>query len=307
MTNSILIVDDDDAIRESVEDFLEMKGYVVQASSSAEEAIERLDDFKADIVLTDIMMQGMDGLELTKYINKKFDARVIVMTGFNAEYSYKDAIDTGASDFIFKPFRFEELDLRIKRVQHEIALKQKHDKAMEKMKKLVITDDLTGLNNSRHFFSLIETEIKRHHRYSHPLSLLMLDLDYFKEYNDTWGHLEGDNVLSELGKIINSCLRTTDTAFRYGGEEFAVLLPETRLEKACLVGKRIIESIGSKVFNPKPDKTASITISVGATELIKSDNRETFIKRGDKALYISKQTGRNKLSYLISTDKANTD
>ncbi|MCK5313092.1 MAG: response regulator, partial [Desulfobacteraceae bacterium] len=186
MANSILIVDDDDAIRESAEDFLEMKNYVVESAASAEEAIEKLDTFKADIIITDIMMQGMDGLELTKYINEKFDSRVIVMTGFSAKYSYEDAIDIGASDFIFKPFRFEELDLRIKRVQHEIALKQKHDKTMEKMKKLVITDDLTGLNNSRHFFSLITIEIERHLRYSHPLSLLMLDIDFFKKFNDTY-------------------------------------------------------------------------------------------------------------------------
>ena len=302
MNNAILIVDDDDAIRESAEDFLEMKNYVVETAASAEKAIEKLKTFAADIVITDIMMDGMTGLELTKYINKKFDSKVIVMTGFNADYSYEDAIDIGASDFIFKPFRFEELDLRIKRVQHEIILTKERDITLKKMEKLVITDDLTGLYNSRHFFNLISVEIERHLRYSHPLSLLMMDIDFFKQYNDTWGHLEGDNVLSELGGIINSCLRTTDTAFRYGGEEFAVLLPETRLEKACLVGKRIIESVGEKTFNPKPDKTASVTISIGATELIKQDNRESLIRRGDKALYLSKKTGRNKLSYLISQD-----
>ena len=302
MTSSILIVDDDDAIRESAEDFLEIKGYVVESAASAEEAIEKLNTFKADIVITDIMMPGMDGLELTEYINDKFGAKVIVMTGFSAKYSYEDAIDTGASDFIFKPFRFEELDLRIKRVKHEIRLEKKYDNAMDKMKKLVITDDLTGLHNSRNFTNIIETEIKRHHRYSRPLSLLMMDIDFFKAYNDTWGHIEGDNVLSELGKIINSCLRTTDKAFRYGGEEFAVLLPETRLEKACLVGERIIEKVNATIFDPQPDKTVSITISIGATELIKKDNRESFIKRSDKALYLSKNSGRNKLSYLESPD-----
>jgi len=302
MNNSILVVDDDDGIRESTEDFLEMMKYTVESASSAEEAIKKLDTFKADIVITDIRMQGMDGLELTKHINDKFHAKVIVMTGYSAEYSYKDAIDTGASDFIFKPFRFEELILRIKRVQQEIILKKKYDKTMERMEKLVITDDLTGLYNSRHFFSLIDTEIERHLRYSHPLSLLMLDIDFFKNYNDTWGHLEGDNVLSEIGQIINSCLRTIDRAFRYGGEEFAVLLPETKLEKACLVGNRIIKSLRAKIFNPRPDKTSSITISVGATELIKKDNKESFIKRSDKALYLSKNSGRNKLSFLVSPD-----
>ncbi|MCP3899997.1 MAG: GGDEF domain-containing protein, partial [Desulfobacteraceae bacterium] len=189
-----------------------------------------------------------------------------------------------------------------KRVLNEIELEKEYDKSIEKMKKLVITDDLTGLYNSRHFSKLIESEILRHHRYSRPLSLLMLDIDFFKNYNDTWGHFEGDNVLSELGEVINSCIRTTDTAFRYGGEEFAVLLPETKLKKACCVGKRIKDSVSSMVFHPKPDSTANVTISIGATELVKDDNRETFVKRGDKALYLSKDTGRNKLSYLVNSD-----
>ncbi len=302
MTTTILIVDDDKAIREPANDFFELKDYVVESVTDAEEAIKKLETFKADIVITDIMMEGMDGLELTKYIKDNLKIKVIVMTGFIADYSYKDAIDIGASDFIFKPFHFEELDLRIKRVLNEIELEKEYGKSIEKMKKLVITDDLTSLHNSRHFSNLIDSEILRHHRYSRPLSLLMLDIDFFKNYNDTWGHFEGDNVLSQLGKVINSCIRTTDTAFRYGGEEFAVLLPETKLKKACGVGKRIKDSVSSMVFHPKPDSTANITISIGATELIKNDDRETFVKRGDKALYISKDTGRNKLSYLVNSD-----
>jgi len=302
MTHSILIVDDEDAVRESVQDFLEMKNYTIASVPSAEQAIEKLNTFKADIVITDIRMGGMDGLELTKYINDHYDAKIIVMTGFSAEYSYENAIEIGASDFIFKPFRFAELDLRVKRVIHEISLKKERDKTIERMQQLVITDDLTGLNNSRHFFSLISIEIERHLRYSHPLALLMLDIDFFKDYNDTWGHLEGDKVLSELGKIINSCLRATDTAFRYGGEEFAVLLPETHLEKSCLVGERILESVRACKFYPKPDKTASITISIGATELVKEDNTDSFVRRSDKALYISKDKGRNRLTYITSKD-----
>ena len=298
MPSSILIVDDDDAVRESAEDFLELKDYITKSAESAEEAIKILDTFKADIVITDINMQGMDGLELTRRINAEFEAKVIVMTGFSADYSYKDAILTGASDFIFKPFKFEELDLRIKRVEHEIALKKERDKAMERMKQLVITDDLTELYNSRHFFNLIQNEIERHHRYSRPFSMLMMDIDFFKNYNDTWGHFEGDIVLRELGKIIKQCLRTTDIAFRYGGEEFSVLLPETKLDRACLVGERIRKSIRKTVFKPKAGETAAITISIGATQLIKKDNNKSFIKRSDKALYLSKNNGRDRLTSL---------
>jgi len=300
MTNSILIVDDDIAIKESVEEYLKILNYEVKSASNADKALEILNSFEADIVLTDIMMQGMDGLELTRKIKKIYDTDVMVMTGYSAEYSYEEAVKAGASDFIFKPFRFEELDLRINRVLREASFKKERTKLLKKLEKLAITDALTGLYNSRHFFSQIKTEINRHGRYSHALSLLILDIDFFKKYNDTWGHLGGDEVLMRIGKTIKSGMRSMDTAYRYGGEEFAILLPETGLQKACVVGERIKDSIGSLIFEPEPDKEASITISLGATELVEGEDFKSFINRSDKALYQSKDTGRNKLTYIVS-------
>jgi two-component system cell cycle response regulator len=300
MTYLILIVDDDSAIKESVEEYLTILNYKVKSVLSADEALETLKTFKANVVLTDIMMQGMDGLELTRKIKESYDIDVMVMTGYSAEYSYEEAVQAGASDFIFKPFRFEELALRIKRVLREAESKKDRSKLLKELEKLAITDGLTDLYNSRHFFSQIKTEIRRNSRYSHSLSLLILDIDFFKNYNDTWGHLEGDKVLMTIGKIINDCMRSMDTAYRYGGEEFAVLLPETGLKKACLVGERIKDSIGSQIFEPDSDKKASVTISIGATELVKGDDPKSFISRADKALYKSKDTGRNKLTYIIS-------
>ncbi|MCP3873151.1 MAG: diguanylate cyclase [Desulfobacteraceae bacterium] len=300
MTHSILIVDDDSAIKESVEEYLTILNYNVKSALSAKEALNILDSFKADVVLTDIMMQGMDGLELTRKIKESYDIDVMVMTGYSAEYSYEEAVQAGASDFIFKPFRFEELDLRIKRVLREAEFKKERSILLQKLEKLAITDALTGLYNSRHFFTQIKTEIKRYNRYSRALSLLILDIDFFKNYNDSWGHLEGDKVLMEIGKTINSCMRSMDTAYRYGGEEFAILLPETKLQKACVVGARIKDNISSQIFKPEPDITRSITVSIGATELINGEDFRSFIRRTDKALYKSKDSGRNKLTYIIS-------
>ncbi len=296
MTASILIVDDDEAIKDSVEEFLNLLNYDVKSALNADKAIEILKTFNADIVLTDIMMQGMDGLELTRHIKRTSDADVMVMTGYSARHSYEDAVAAGASDFIFKPFRFEELDLRIKRVLRESQLKKERAQLLRKMEKLAITDALTGLFNSRHFFSVIKTEIERHNRYSHPLSLLILDIDFFKKYNDAWGHLEGDKVLMRIGSIISSYLRAMDTGFRYGGEEFAILLPETRIKKACLVGERIKNRIAAHVFEPQKGTKVSITISIGAAELKENEKRKDFIKRADQALYESKNTGRNKIT-----------
>ncbi|PIE61603.1 MAG: diguanylate cyclase response regulator [Desulfobacterales bacterium] len=296
MTHAILIVDDDLSVKESVKAYLKLMSYNVQSADNALQAIEILKTFQADIVLTDIMMQGMDGLKLTRFVKHNYDADVIVMTGYSADYSYEEAIKAGASDFIFKPFRFEELDLRIKRVIRENDFKRDRAKLLAKLEQLTITDGLTGMYNSRHFFDEIDMEIKRCKRYSRPLSLLFLDIDFFKTYNDTWGHLEGDKVLMEIGRTISSCLRNLDTAYRYGGEEFAVILPETELEEACVVGERIKDHISKHIFIPEKGKTQSITVSIGAGELKDQEEYTEFIKRTDKALYKSKQTGRNKLT-----------
>ncbi|MCK4767670.1 MAG: diguanylate cyclase [Desulfobacula sp.] len=300
MTYSILVVDDDTAIKESVKKYLKLQNYEVKTALNADEALEILNSFKADVVLTDVMMQGIDGLELTRRIKELYDIDVMVMTGYSAEYSYEKAVQAGASDFVFKPFRFEELNLRIHRVLREAEFKKERADLLKRLRKLAITDALTGLYNSRHFFSQIKIEIDRYKRYSRALSLLILDIDLFKNYNDTWGHLDGDKVLMRIGKTIKPCMRSMDTAYRYGGEEFVILLPETRLQKACLVGERIKDKIGSQIFKPEPGIKTSITVSVGATELVEGEDFKSFIRRADKALYKSKDTGRNKLTYLIS-------
>lgn len=299
MAHSILIVDDDTAIMEAVEEYLNILNYDVKSASNADEALKILESFKPDIVLTDIMMQGMDGLELTRKIKASFDTDVIVMTGYSAAYSYEEAIQAGAGDFIFKPFRFEELDLRIKRVLREAELQKERTLLLKELEKLAITDALTGLYNSRHFFSQIKTEIKRYDRYFRALSLLIIDIDFFKQYNDTWGHLEGDKVLMGIGQVISSCMRSMDTAYRYGGEEFAILLPETKLQKACVVGARIKDNISSTLFEPEPGILKSVTVSIGATELKEGEDFRSFISRTDKALYKSKDSGRNKLTYIL--------
>jgi two-component system cell cycle response regulator len=298
MTYSILIVDDDEAIRNSVEEFLIIQNYKVKSAPNAQQALDILQIFNADIVITDITMQGMDGLELTKRIKSKYHADVMVMTGYSAEYSYEEAVKAGASDFIFKPFKFEELELRISRVLRESEIKQERVNLLKKLEKLAITDALTKLYNSRHFFSEIKTEIMRNKRYSRDLSLLILDIDFFKKYNDNWGHIEGDRVLMGIGKTIKSCMRSMDTAYRYGGEEFAIILPETGIDEACVVGTRIKDTISDLIFEPEFGEKQSIKISIGVTELIDGEDYKTFIKRADKALYKSKETGRDKLSSL---------
>lgn len=300
MEDHILIVDDDAAIRDSMNEFIERSGFSTLTASSAEEAIDLLKTNSVGVVITDIILPGKDGLELTDAIKKNYDTDVIVMTGYSGNYSYEEAISKGASDFVFKPVRFEELLLRLKRVLRERRLTQERSRMLGKLEELAITDELTKLYNLRHFYSQLEVEVDRSDRYGQTLSLLLLDIDRFKFYNDSFGHLEGDKVLVRLGQIIKSCLRTMDSAYRYGGEEFTIILPETKGQKAQTVAHRLRKAVEEEQFYPKADREYHITISIGVTEYFKKEDIADFVQRADKAMYLSKLSGRNRVSCLFA-------
>ena len=296
----ILIVDDDVAVRNTMNEYINSAGYESESASCAEEALERLEKKSFHVVITDIILPAMGGLELTKIIRNDKDSDVIVMTGYSDDYSYEEAINIGASDFVIKPVRLEELLLRLKRVLKERDLTKERIRMMEKLQKLAVTDGLTKLYNSRSFYSQLETEVDRFNRYKHPLALLLLDLDHFKDYNDTYGHLEGDKILVHFSQIIKSCLRANDTAYRYGGEEFTVILPETGGDEAGTVAQRIRAALEAERFTPVNGKKVKITISIGVTEYQPKEELSTFIQRADRAMYRSKQKGRNMVSMLYA-------
>ena len=297
---NILIVDDDLSIRNTMQEYINNAGFVSQTASTAEEALELIKTNKFSVVITDIRLPGMGGLELTKVIKKDNGADVIVVTGYSDDYSYEEAINIGASDFVIKPVRLEELLLRLRRVLKERQLGTERTRMMEKLQKLAITDGLTKLYNSRSFYTQLELEVDRFNRYKHPLALLLLDIDNFKEYNDTYGHLEGDKVLVRFSQIIKSCLRANDSAYRYGGEEFTVILPETNGDEAKTVAQRIRASLEAEKYKPVPGKVARITISIGVTQCYPKEELSTFIRRADKAMYLSKENGRNRVSVLLA-------
>ena len=298
--DKILIIDDDAGVRDSMHEYIKDSGYDIYTASSAEEALELLKSEIVDVVITDIMLAGMDGLELTDLIKHNYDIDVIVMTGYSEKFSYEDAINKGASDLVFKPIRYRELMLRLKRVLKERQLSIDRAKMLKTLEKLAITDGLTRLFNLRHFYKQLEIEIDRCNRYGHSLALLLLDIDHFKKCNDTYGHLEGDKVLIRLGQIIKVCLRTMDSAYRYGGEEFTIILPETTGKEANNVAERISASVESERFSTEAGEDFSITISIGVTEYFKEEQLTTFIHRADQAMYKSKAKGRNRISFLAS-------
>ena len=296
---TILIVDDDAAIRNSLHEFVLISGYTAYKSASSEEALEFLKNQMVHVIITDIILPGMDGLDLTEYVRKTYlGTDIIVMTGYSGDYSYEEAINKGASDLIFKPVRFEELLLRLKRVLKERQLTIERTEMLVKLQKLAITDGLTRLFNSRHFYNQLELEADRSNRYRHPLAMLLLDIDMFKEYNDTYGHLEGDKVLNRIGKIIKTCLRKMDTAYRYGGEEFTILLPETSAGEAKTVAERIRIGIEAERFFTDSNAEAKITISIGVTEYYNHEDLSEFVQRADRAMYLSKKNGRNRVTSI---------
>jgi len=167
----------------------------------------------------------------------------------------------------------------------------------KKYRQLSIVDELTRLYNSRYFYVLLKSEIERSNRYKHPLTLLLLDIDNFKDYNDSYGHLQGDRVLSRLGEIFKSCLRQTDAAFRYGGEEFTVLLPMAVQAEGIVTAERIRKKFREENFISGSDRGKAITLSIGLAEYRSREDMREFINRVDQFMYQAKKEGKDRVCY----------
>jgi diguanylate cyclase (GGDEF)-like protein len=285
----ILLVDDDQSILEILADLMAIFGHDYVTAQNGVEAIEKLKHNFFDIVLTDMIMPDIDGMELLKHIKKNYpNIKVMVVTGYERAFTYTDVIRAGASDFISKPFNTDELEAKINRLAREIEL-------MSQLELLSISDGLTGLYNKRHFDAKIFEEVRRAHRQSHDLFLAVIDVDNLKKMNDKYGHLAGDKLLKSVGDIIKHCIReNVDWPFRYGGDEFFVILTQVTRDQAISTSERVIES-----FNEK--KLPLTGLSIGLAQFVRSQDAkwtediDDLVKRSDMALYKAKQTGRNRV------------
>ncbi len=270
----ILIVDDDPFLRETLEKLLEVVGISSHSASNGDDALKMLESHDYSMVLTDMKMPGIDGMELIKMICEEHDISVIAMTGYSEGYTYVDVINAGANDFIKKPFGIEELEAKIRRIINERNLRKE-------LNRLSITDSLTELFNQRHFYFRLNDEIKRAKRQKTSLAIMLMDLNDFKIYNDKYGHLAGDEVLREAGEIIRSSIRDgVDSGYRYGGDEFAVILIDADMEIAKEIGSRIEKAFCSK---------GKVTISVGYSIYNGDATVKELIDIADKDLYKSKE------------------
>jgi diguanylate cyclase (GGDEF)-like protein/PAS domain S-box-containing protein len=159
----------------------------------------------------------------------------------------------------------------------------------KKYQELSIIDDLTQLYNSRHFYAQLKIETERSNRYEQPLTLLLMDIDKFKDFNDTYGHVEGDNVLSQFGKMVKGFLRGTDAAYRYGGEEFTIILPMTTGEEGIIMAERIQVELREKAFSPASGQKVYLTVSIGLAQYKPKEEMKAFVHRVDQLMYQAKK------------------
>jgi len=315
----ILVVEDDLVSRRLLQKTLEEWGYEVITATNGQEALDIFNRDDIKLIIADWLMPVMDGLTLCRKIRSTgFSGYVyfILLTGKDKKEDLIEGLDAGADDYVAKPFDREELKVRVRAGERILRLEKELNDKNEKLKKfntmleeIARIDALTDIGNRRSFYEAIK---KAHHsanRYAENYALVMCDIDNFKSYNDTYGHLEGDRILKVIAKSIKNSLRLSDEVFRYGGEEFIVLL-QCKLDDACVLAERIRKSIESQRIEHQGHDKGIVTISCGV-EAFKEEDRDNqwndILNRADKALYIAKSSGRNTVSILDEDSQSNSD
>lgn len=297
----ILVVDDNRDNVEIIATRLRFRGYKIDEASDGAQALDSVRKHPPDLMLLDVMLPDIDGYEISRRI--KGDAKlpfipIILVTARDTTQDKVAGLDAGADDYLTKPINFPELEarvrsmLRIKKLQDEIELKNRE------LERLSISDGLTGLFNHRHIHALLNEEFERTERTGERITVAMLDLDKFKNVNDTHGHQAGDRVLEEMAEILRESAREIDRLGRYGGEEFMVLLPDTSIEDAEVFVERVRREVARRPFDIGEDKEPlRMTISGGIATYPhpRVKNPETLVRLADEALYSAKTTGRNKI------------
>ena len=315
---NILVADDELAIRSLVGELLADEGHVVTLAEDGEDALEKFKLEWHEIVFSDIRMPKMTGIELLGEIKKMTElTQFIIMTSHASVDNSIAALKKGAFDYILKPF--DDLEVVVDAANRAIAnlsaireqqyllntLSRQNEELgtlNKKFRELAIRDGLTGLFNHRHGEDRLVDEVDRAQKFNRNLSLLFIDLDNFKVFNDKNGHLAGDEVLHSLGKLMSGATRDSDTLARWGGEEFIIIAPETDEQMACQLAETIRKQVAEYAF-PHADQQplGHVSLSIGVATM--SDgiaNAEQLLKLADKAVYRAKESGRNRTVFCRS-------
>jgi len=290
----ILIVDDDLANAQLLARLFD-EDYDVTCVTDGAKALDVAGRTAPDVILLDVMMPGMDGFEVCSRLKANHDTDtipVILMTGMDRSDAETRGLSLGAVDYVTKPVDPQVIE---RRVRNQVELVR----ARDRLTRLASTDGLTGIRNRRYFDEILAREYARLARAGGVLSLILFDIDHFKAFNDTYGHIRGDECLRAVAHaLVGSMYRAADVAARYGGEEFACILPDTSEDGALATAERIREAIATLHIPHSASPTAEyVTASFGvATERCRPGHSELgLLARADEQLYMAKANNRNSI------------
>lgn len=300
MFEKILVVDDNKWNVKLLQQILQDEQYEVYILESGSDVLEKSKFIKPDAILLDIMMPGIDGFEVCRLLKEEPETKdipVIMVTAKTDGQDLKKAFNLGAFDYIKKPI--DELEV-ISRLNSAISFREQQ----RKLEKMAMKDGLTGLYNHRLILELFEKEYNKAKRNDKNIAFIMLDIDYFKNVNDSYGHRVGDEVLKGIANTIQKNSRKSDIVGRYGGEEFCAILPDISIDQANSVCERIRKVVERNTFKIGSNNI-NVTISIGICFKYSANNTncEEMIIHADNALYRAKNTGRNRIEANILLEK----
>jgi len=293
----ILVVDDSSIERRFLERYLGKQGHQVLCAENGSLGVAAYAEAQPDLVLLDMSMPDMDGREVVRQLRAQSDewVPIIFLSGMTRTEDIEEALDAGGDDYLTKPFQPKILDAKIRSMQRIAAMREKLVESNRKLTSLAELDGLTGLPNRRRLDQKLGDELARCARNQAPLSAIMIDIDHFKRFNDTHGHLAGDECLRQVAVSLAAELRRpADLVGRYGGEEFCAVLPETPAAGASSMAEQMRARV-SQLKLQTPGGPARVTVSLGVATLVPKvgDNAATIITPADTALYTAKGDGRN--------------
>ncbi len=293
-TPTVLVIDDSQDVHRLLKARLRNEDLVLVSAETGPEGLRMAVDLKPAAILLDVDMPGMDGFEVLRALKSgaaTMHIPVIVLSGLQSAQDKVTAFDLGAVDYITKPFDLLELRVRVRSaLRLSTLLMMLADRAH--------VDGLTGLWNRAHFDQRLTEEVAgcaRHHR---PLSLAMIDLDHFKSVNDMFGHPAGDAALQGVARVLKRESRQHDVACRYGGEEFAIIMPDTTPEDAARVCERMRQTIANTVWQRHPERQVTASFGVAGARAARASGIEMWVDLADKSLYQAKRLGRNRVHIL---------
>ncbi len=301
----VLLVDDNALALQEIGETLERIGYEVLRANTWTLALRLFHEHDVDLVVMDAVMPTVDGFRLTQILRAQAASYtpIIFLTGLQDSRARARGLSAGADDFLSKPVDTFELRVRLTAMLRIRQLTRALEDKSRALSRLAHVDALTGLGNRRSFEAELAREVERARRFEHDLSIVMIDLDHFKLINDRHGHAVGDQVLASFGEMVRDLLRTSDCAFRYGGEEFVIIAPETSATKAVTLAERIRLTFTERTRTASVCGPCTLSAGIGSLHPIEdSEPATTLLLRADQAVYRAKRDGRDRVEVFDPQD-----